>query len=230
MKTVAQLKKERERRGKLRNCVLNHPKAWTLNQTTLARVLGCSQSTVSRDLKKLASSRWNPFRQIVLTMEKERREKEEKWLDALEQRDEALPIEDRIEQVSRLLSLTSGRRLYPKNSRPRGKSFTNSYQPRLGQWGMWPFHCPNCGYEGEVEITGAWSRGQKVFFKCLVCGKELNLIRPELPVERCGFTAPCGYAVEISAKGRWDGHPLSFDCPKCGKEHIIEKRFTRTIN
>jgi len=163
-------------------------------------------------------------------MERERIDEKEKWLDELMRREEALPVEDRLKHLTRVLDLISGRRLYPENSRPRGKSFTSSYQPRLGRWGMWPFHCPNCGFEGEVKITGAWSRGQKVVFRCPNCGEELNVARPELPVERRAFTAPCGYAVEISTKGRWDGHSLAFDCPKCGKEHIIEKRFTRTIN
>jgi len=50
-KSAVQREKERLRRRKLRDCVLNHSETSQLNQTLLARELGCSQSTVSRDLK-----------------------------------------------------------------------------------------------------------------------------------------------------------------------------------
>ena len=64
MKSTIQLEKERERRRKLRVIVLKHPRLWTLTQVELAKKLGYSQAIVSRDLAKLVSSKWNPFRQL----------------------------------------------------------------------------------------------------------------------------------------------------------------------
>jgi hypothetical protein len=230
-KSNVQLQKERERRRKLRNYVINHPMLESLNQTELARVLGCSQSTVSRDLKKLGSLRWNPFRQIALRRETELREGRRGWFDESDQIDEYLSIEQkrkRVEEPSKFMSLLyGGGYVYSRRLKPRGKPFTKEYQPRLGRWGFWPFRCLRCGYEGRVEITGFWQRGEKAAFNCPRCREVLAIMRPELPVERRGFTAPCGYSVVVTIKVRWERNlDVLFDCPKCGKEHRIEKRFT----
>ena len=50
-----------ERRRKLRDLILNMEELYT--ETEWARVLGCSQATVSRDLKKLRGTRWDPIEQ-----------------------------------------------------------------------------------------------------------------------------------------------------------------------
>jgi len=57
-KSRKQHQKEMERRRKLRNLILNVDELYT--QAEWARVLGCSQATVSRDLKKLRGTRWDP--------------------------------------------------------------------------------------------------------------------------------------------------------------------------
>ncbi len=57
-KSRKQLQKEMERRRKLRELILNVHELYT--QAEWARVLGCSQATVSRDLKKLKGTRWDP--------------------------------------------------------------------------------------------------------------------------------------------------------------------------
>ena len=60
-KSRKQHQKEIERRQKLRDLVLNVEELYT--ETEWARVLGCSQATVSRDLKTLRGTRWNPIQQ-----------------------------------------------------------------------------------------------------------------------------------------------------------------------
>jgi len=57
-KSRKQHEKEMERRRKLRDLILNVEELYT--QAEWARVLGCSQATVSRDLKKLRGTRWDP--------------------------------------------------------------------------------------------------------------------------------------------------------------------------
>jgi len=47
------------RRRKLRELILNVRELYS--QSEWARVLGCSQATVSRDLKKLKGTRWDPI-------------------------------------------------------------------------------------------------------------------------------------------------------------------------
>ena len=234
VKSTVQLQKERERRRKLRNYVISHRKISALNQTALARVAGCSQSTVSRDLKKLASSRWNPFRQIALRLKREQRARKPRCIDELVQIDENTSPREGLEKLKRFKALIhliyGGGHNYPQHSKPRGKPFTSSYQPRLRRWGLWLFHCLNCGYEGRVEMTGFWRRGQKTYFNCPICGKALEIMRPELPVEKRIFTTPCGYTVVVSTEGRWKrNQPILFNCPKCGKEHHIDKRLTSPV-
>ena len=60
-KSRRQHEKEMERRRKLRDLILNVEELYT--ETEWARVLGCSQATVSRDLKKLRGTRWDPIEQ-----------------------------------------------------------------------------------------------------------------------------------------------------------------------
>lgn len=57
-KSRKQHHKEMERRRKLRQVVLNRKDLFT--QDEFAKALGCSQATVSRDLKKLRGTRWDP--------------------------------------------------------------------------------------------------------------------------------------------------------------------------
>jgi len=94
-KSHKQLEKERERRRKLREYVLNHPSPWALTQVELAKMLDCSQVTVSRDLTKLGSSRWNPFRQLILKAEKEREENRKRRNDEWEKKYTSIPIIER---------------------------------------------------------------------------------------------------------------------------------------
>ncbi len=58
-KSRKQHHKEMERRRKLRQIVLNRKDLFT--QDEFAKALGCSQATVSRDLKKLRGTRWDPI-------------------------------------------------------------------------------------------------------------------------------------------------------------------------
>lgn len=61
-KSWRQRQKELARRRKLRDFVLSLQQYFT--QTELAEMLGCSQATVSRDLKKLRGTRWDPFKRL----------------------------------------------------------------------------------------------------------------------------------------------------------------------
>ena len=229
-KSTIQIEKERERRRKLRKYILNHAKPWILTQTKLATILDCSQATVSRDIAKLASSRWNPFRQLALRAEKTLNEEKEKLHDEIENWNTSMSIVERYKLVARLLSIQNGGHWYPEYSKPRGKPFSSDYQPRWGRWGFWSFQCSSCGYEDKVEIRGKWHRGQASVFKCPRCGEKVGVTRPELPISKRVFTTPCGLEIIVSIKGRWHRHTtLLFDCSKCGKEHRIEKRFTRPV-
>ena len=152
-KSPEQLAKERERRRKLQEAVLSHPKPWTLTQVKVASKLSCSQATVSRDLTKLASSRWNPFRLLESKME-ELREMEEKRRFEFEQRFTYFSMKERFKLLTKLFLKRSGGHRYPENSNPRGKPFSKDYQPRWGRWGSWPFSCQSCGFKGEIEFSG----------------------------------------------------------------------------
>ena len=82
-KSRKQHHKEMERRRKLRQVVLNRKDLFT--QDEFAKALGCSQATVSRDLRKLRGTRWDPIEhrlrrireRIIETLEERRRKMRE---------------------------------------------------------------------------------------------------------------------------------------------------------
>ena len=66
-KSRKQHEKEMERRRKLRVLVLNVEELYT--EVEWAKALGCSQSTVSRDLIKLRGTRWDPIQERLRNIE-----------------------------------------------------------------------------------------------------------------------------------------------------------------
>jgi transcription elongation factor Elf1 len=227
-KALGQLRKERARRRRLRAIVLTYPKPEELTQIKLAEMLGCSQATVSRDLAKLGSSRWHPFREL------RRRKFDAMYAPAVKRYVEweetrqflrSLRLEDQLAYFRRFVRSLRA----PKaTGKPRGKAFSRDYQPRWKRWGRQSFHCTHCGRDGAVEVTGRWRRGETKVVTCPQCGGSVGIRRPDLPTEARRFIAPCGFEGVITTKGRWPTRlPLVFTCPKCGEEHIVRKRDTQ---
>jgi DNA-binding MurR/RpiR family transcriptional regulator len=121
-KSREQVAKERERRRRLRALVRDTPNRNVfLSETELAQQLDISQATVSRDLRKLARSRWNPVRLYELELDKkiaeqqgQRQTEYDNYLSGLSDRE--------------LINLLV--RFYRPKPKPRGKPFTSEYQPR----------------------------------------------------------------------------------------------------
>ena len=210
-KSPKQVKKERERRHKLCTFISDHPPLLEITQSDLAREMGCSLSTVRRDLEKLGSSRWGPFKQIGLKDQEERdkkriaeEEESKKHLDSLTSR-------RRLEYNDSLLTTLFGRSL--ANAAPGGKSFTNEYQPRWRRWGGLLLKCPNCGYVGKTTVSGRWRQGETMYSNCPNCSRPVPVTRPEPSLQRYEFTTECGNKCVYSTTGFWRRDTtVSFTC------------------
>jgi len=130
-KSAVQTRKERERRRKVRELLetaINRNEF--LSQTKIARDLGVSQATISRDLKTLGKSRWNPWRLLELKTRKETEEYKRQQREWIEDFVSGLSTAESFRLLTMFMAKRSGAHYYPQHSRPRGRPFTSSYQPR----------------------------------------------------------------------------------------------------
>ena len=161
---MVQLKKERERRRRLRQITLSASQP--PSQAELAGMLGCSQATVSRDLKRLASSRWSPFRRPSRGRED---------VDEEAERIASMPEGEFLDLVAKSVTLAMMSR---RALKPLGRPFSRDYRPRLGRWCWHRFRCGKCGSMDSVRISGEWRRGETRSFSCPVCGGTVSVTRP----------------------------------------------------
>lgn len=176
-KSEKQLKKERDRRRKMRKIITESSEHDSfLTQKELANKLGCSQATISRDLKKLGKSRWNPFRLIILKLQREiaysQMNKHSQFMEQIN----SLTLPEQLNFISKLiLSKSQNHHWYPSNSKPRGRPFTKDWQPRWNRWGEKKIRCKKCGILLKVKIRDSDPRGRTLSFECPKCSQKIYI-------------------------------------------------------
>ena len=128
-KRAVQAQKECERRRKLRELIQNAlDQKGRVSESELAVQLDVSQATVSRDLKKLGKSRWNPYRLYEIGLIRKIRANEQQRRENLQAVVDGMGFAEGLKMLGAFMRKPGGHS-YPSRSKSRGKSFSSTYQP-----------------------------------------------------------------------------------------------------
>jgi Mn-dependent DtxR family transcriptional regulator len=129
-KTRVQEQKERDRRRRIREMLetaIGRNEAVT--QVQIAKTFEVSQATVSRDLKTLGKSRWNPWRLLELKTEREIQALRRRRAEDVQDFVDGLSWREAYAMIGGFMRKKLGGHYYPSHSKPRGKPFSSTYQP-----------------------------------------------------------------------------------------------------